>query len=119
MVNCTLYVLSLVSIIYLFTESVELVLLTMSAGSAAFSYYSFARFRRYAFKLDGHARVLTSAISWQILGEAIFLTVSVIFSMAEMTGHMQEWSYALKFWIRFTMFMLTFITTHNLTTKID
>jgi predicted membrane protein len=72
------------------------------------------KFSRYRANLKGGALHLSSAISLQLIGEAIIGFGTLIFSLAAYLGVLDSWSLEIQSLLRFVMFLATSITTWHL-----
>lgn len=72
------------------------------------------KFRQYRSQLEGNARNLSGAISWQLIGEAVIGFGTLVFSAAAHFGVLDSWSLWLQSAIRFSMFLATSMTTVHL-----
>lgn len=72
------------------------------------------KFNRYKQHLGGGAHRLSSAISWQLLGEATLGMGTMIFSAAAYLEVLGSWSIELQSMLRFVMFFATSVTTWHL-----
>ena len=60
------------------------------------------------------ARRLSTAISWQLVGEAIIGLGTLVFATAAHFGWLPDWSIMVQSGLRFVMFFATAITTWHL-----
>jgi hypothetical protein len=72
------------------------------------------KFFKYRLSLDGKSKRLSTAISWQLLGEAVIGLGTLIFSAAAFLGVLNTWSIETQSFIRFVMFFATSATTIHL-----
>jgi uncharacterized membrane protein len=72
------------------------------------------KFNYYKKHLTGSARRLSSAVSWQLIGEAIIGFGTLIFAAAAFFDVLQHWSIELQSSLRFAMFFATSLTTIHL-----
>jgi hypothetical protein len=72
------------------------------------------KFRKYSKDLDGHSNKLSSAISWQLVGEAVIGFGTLIFATAAHFEWLNDWSIETQSSLRFVMFLATSATTIHL-----
>ena len=72
------------------------------------------RFYSYQKNLTGNARFLSSAISWQLIGEAVIGLGTLTFSAAAYYEVLPDWDMGIQSGIRFVMFFATSATTAHL-----
>jgi hypothetical protein len=68
--------------------------------------------------LEGRSKRLSTAIAWQLLGEATIGFGTLIFATAAHFGWLSGWSVELQSSLRFVMFLATSVTTIHLWTII-
>lgn len=90
------------------------VIFALGVATVWLSIYSCFMFQRFRVRLSSDADLLSSAISWQLIGEAIIGLGTLAFSMGEFFGWLEFWSIDFKSTIRFVMFMATSVTTWHL-----
>jgi len=72
------------------------------------------KFSSYKLSLEGKAKKLSSAVAWQLAGEAVIGFGTLVFSVAAFMGVLESWDLALQSFIRLVMFLATGITTLHL-----
>lgn len=89
---------------------------TMTVVLSLYSCYKFHIFRR---ALHGDANKLTSAIAWQLFGEAVIGAGTLTFAIAVHFGWLAHWHEYVQSSIRFVMFFATAATTLHLVKRIS
>lgn len=72
------------------------------------------KFNYYKKHLTGSARKLSSAVSWQLIGEAIIGLGTLIFATAAFFDVLKTWSIEAQSTLRLFMFLATSLTTVHL-----
>lgn len=93
-----------------------LTLLTFILGLATciLSLFVAGRFWLQERLLNKHSKQLTAALKWQLIGEAVIGTGTLIFAGAAYSGSLSEWSPEQSSTLRIVMFLATSITTLHL-----
>lgn len=71
-------------------------------------------FRKRKAHMGRHAGMLTNALEWQLVGEAVIGFGTLIFASASASGAIEEWSTTQTMTLRIIMFTATSVTTIHL-----
>jgi hypothetical protein len=73
-----------------------------------------SKFKAYSKDLAGQSNRLSTAISWQLAGEAVIGFGTLIFAAAAHFGWLDHWSIQVQSCLRLVMFLATSLTTVHL-----
>ncbi len=73
-----------------------------------------SKFKAYSKDLAGQSNRLSTAISWQLAGEAVIGFGTLVFATAAHFGWLDHWSIEVQSCLRLVMFLATSLTTVHL-----
>lgn len=103
-------------------ESLTFIIFSMGMSTVFLSMWVALVFRKRFKKMRGGGRVLGQAIYFQLLGEFVMATGTLVFSVLAWQDILRNVSVEIQSFLRFVMFFATAVTTfflHQVVTKLD
>lgn len=91
-----------------------LTIMLLGSLTVFLSLFAAREFMKAAGSVDGSAKHVSSAISWQLWGESVIGLGTLIFATAAHFDWLSSWSLAVQSGLRLTMFIATSVTTAHL-----
>jgi hypothetical protein len=90
------------------------IIFTLGLLTVVLSIVVASKFKAYSRDLAGQSNRLSTAISWQLVGEAVIGFGTLIFATAAHFGWLDHWSIEVQSCLRLVMFLATSLTTLHL-----